>query len=120
MNQKIGDDAGRKMQDTKAFSERAMREIMRFIDAQAPSPSRERIRFILRFVEAVRLRSAELLHARLVDLQMEVRDGEDGAFSDDRNKANCWVMQVHARGAKKTRSPLFRARLLRPYRPTSS
>jgi integrase len=100
VNQKTGDDAGHKMLDTKAFSETAMREIMRFIDAQAPSPSRERIRFILRFVEAVGLRSAELLQARLGDFQMQARDGGDGTLGDGRHSANCWVMQVHGKGAK--------------------
>lgn len=100
VNQKTGDDAGHKMLDTKAFSETAMREIMRFIDAQAPSPSRERIRFILSFVEAVGLRSAELLQARLGDFQMEASDGRDVKFGDGRTSANCWVMQVHGKGAK--------------------
>ena len=100
VNQKTGDDAGRKMLDTKAFSETAMLEIMRFIEAQAPSPSRERIRFILSFVEAVGLRSAELLQARLGDFQMEARDGGVGKLGDGRNSTNCWVMQVHGKGAK--------------------
>ncbi|MDO8769163.1 MAG: site-specific integrase [Burkholderiaceae bacterium] len=104
VNQKTGDDAGHKMLDTKAFSESAMREIMCFIDAQAPSPSRERIRFILRFVEAVGLRSAELLQARLGDFQMQAqmqaREGGDGTLGDGRTSAHCWVMQVHGKGAK--------------------
>lgn len=100
VNQKTGDDAGRKMLDTKVFSETAMREIMRFIDAQAPCPSRERIRFILSFTEAVGLRSAELLQARLGDFQMEACDGRDGKFEDGRTSTNCWVMQVHGKGTK--------------------
>ena len=100
VNQNTGDDRKQKMLDTKAFSESAMQEIMRFIDAQAPSPSRERIRFILLFVEAVGLRSAELLQARLGDFQMQARDGADGKRRDGRSSANCWVMQVHGKGAK--------------------
>ena len=42
-----------------------MGEILHFIDAQPPSFSRTRICFILRFVGAVGLRSAELLAAKL-------------------------------------------------------
>ncbi|MDB5744189.1 MAG: phage integrase family protein [Polaromonas sp.] len=76
------------MLDSKALSEAAMGEVLRFIDAQAPSPSRARIRFILLFLEAVGLRSAELLTATLDDLQME-RDGRPG-----------WMLQVHGKGAK--------------------
>jgi site-specific recombinase XerD len=85
VNQKTGDDRSEKMLDTKALSESAALEIMRFIDAQAPSPSRSRIRFILKFVEAVGLRSAELLSAKLGDLRREPEG---------------WVMQIHGKGAK--------------------
>ncbi|MBH2044148.1 MAG: tyrosine-type recombinase/integrase [Comamonadaceae bacterium] len=85
VNQATGDDPGKKMLDTKALSEAAMAEVLRFIDAQAPSPSRARMRFILLFVEAVGLRSAELLSATLGDLRMEPEG---------------WVMQVHGKGSK--------------------
>ncbi|CAM3811423.1 tyrosine-type recombinase/integrase [Polaromonas hydrogenivorans] len=85
VNQATGDDPGQKMLDTKALSEAAMAEVLRFIDAQAPSASRARIRFIVRFVEAVGLRSAELLSATLGDLRMEPEG---------------WVMQVRGKGAK--------------------
>ena len=85
MNQKTGDDRQERMLDTKALSEMAVLEILRFIDSQAPSPSRSRIRFIMRFVESVGLRSAELLQARLGDLRLEPEG---------------WVMQVHGKGAK--------------------
>lgn len=44
--------------DSKAFSEAAMQEVLRFVDTQEPSPARNRIRFILRFMESVGLRSA--------------------------------------------------------------
>ena len=82
---KAGDDPARKVLDTKALSEAAMSEVLRFIEAQAPSTSTARIRFILLFVEAVGLRSAELLAATLGDLRMEPEG---------------WVMQVHGKGAK--------------------
>ena len=85
VNQDTGDDRNKKMLDSKALSETAVREVLRFIDAQAPSPSRARMRFILRFVEAVGLRSAELLSATLGDLRMEPEG---------------WIMQVHGKGAK--------------------
>lgn len=85
INQKTGDDRNEKMLDTKALSEFAVIEITRYIDAQIPSPSRSRIRFILKFVEAVGLRSAELLYATLGDLRREPEG---------------WVMQIHGKGAK--------------------
>jgi site-specific recombinase XerD len=85
VNQKTGDDASEKMLDTKAFSETAVLEILKFIEAQPPSPSRSRMRFILRFLESVGLRSAELLNARLKDFRLEPEG---------------WVMQVHGKGAK--------------------
>ncbi|WP_426148769.1 tyrosine-type recombinase/integrase [Polaromonas sp. DSR2-3-2] len=85
VNQATGDDPGQKMLDTKALSEAAMLEVLRFVDGQAPSPSRARIRFTLLFVEAVGLRSAELLSATLGDLRMEPEG---------------WVMQVRGKGSK--------------------
>ncbi|MBP8287727.1 MAG: tyrosine-type recombinase/integrase [Rhodoferax sp.] len=85
MNQKTGDDASEKMLDTKAFSEGAVLEILKFIGAQPPSPSSTRMRFILRFLESVDLRSAELLNAKLEDFRLEPEG---------------WVMQVHGKGAK--------------------
>lgn len=85
VNQKTGDDVCEKMLDTKALSEGAMQEILKFIDVQAPCPSRTRIRFILLFLESVGLRSAELINARLADFSL-VPEG--------------WVMQVHGKGAK--------------------
>jgi integrase len=85
INQKTGDDPGHSLLDTKALSEGAMSEILNYIEAQAPCPSRSRIRFILRFVESVGLRSQELLNARLRDLSLEPEG---------------WVIQVHGKGAK--------------------
>lgn len=85
INQKTGDDPGRKLLDSKALSEAASHEVLRFIQDQPPSPSRCRIDFIVRFVESVGLRSAELLGARIGDLQLEPEG---------------WVMQVHGKGAR--------------------
>ena len=68
------------MLDSKALSEAAMGEVLLFIDAPPSSPSRARIRFILR--------SAELLAAKLGDLRLQP-DGWNG-----------WVLQVHGKGAK--------------------
>ena len=85
INQATGDDPGKKMLDSKALSEAAMQEVLRFVDAQAPSPSRARIRFTLLFVEAVGLRSAELLSATVGDLRLEPEG---------------WVMQVRGKVSK--------------------
>jgi len=85
VNQLTGDDPGHKMLDTKALSEAAMLEVLRFLDGQAPSPSRACIRFTLLFIEAVGLRSVELLSATLGNLRMEPEG---------------WVMQVHGKGSK--------------------
>ena len=67
VNKKTGDDWDQKMLDTKALSQAAMAEVLRFIDDQPTSASSARMRFILRFVEAVGLRAAELLGATLQD-----------------------------------------------------
>ena len=85
VNKKTGDDREDIMLDTKAISSGSMAEIYSFIDRQAPSPARTRIRFILEFLESVGLRSAELLVARLSDLRLEPEG---------------WLMQVHGKGAK--------------------
>ncbi len=85
VNTDTGDDQQDRMLDSKAFSETAYGEVLDFIEAQAPSPSRSRIRFVLRFVEAVGLRSAELLSATLGDLKLEPEG---------------WMMEVHGKGSK--------------------
>jgi integrase len=85
VNQKTGDDKQDRMLDSKALSEAAFAEVLGFIDAQPPSASRSRIRFILRFVEAVGLRSAELLAASL-DQLLRAPEG--------------WLLQVHGKGAR--------------------
>ena len=85
VNKKTGDDRDQQMLDTKALSESAMAEVLRFVDAQPVTASSARIRFILRFVESVGLRSAELLGATLKDIRLEPEG---------------WVIQVHGKGAK--------------------
>ena len=85
VNRKTGDDKGHKMLETKALSDGATHELLRFIGAQPPSPARDRFRFILLFIESVGLRSAEILSARLGDFDL-LPEG--------------WVMQVHGKGAK--------------------
>lgn len=85
VNCDLGDDPNKRKLDTKAFSEGAMAEIVRVIEAHAPSPSRERILFILGFVEAVGLRSQELISAKLQDFSLE----PEGL-----------VLQVHGKGSK--------------------
>lgn len=85
VNTKIGDERGRPVLESKAFSEATMAGFLVFLEAQAPCPSRDRMRFLLRFVEAVGLRSAELLGAKLGDLHLQPEG---------------WVLQVHGKGAK--------------------
>jgi integrase len=85
INQKTGDDRAEQMMDTKALSEAAFTEVISYVLSQAPSPSRSRILFILRFVESVGLRSAELINGKLGDLRLEPEG---------------WMMQVHGKGSK--------------------
>jgi integrase len=85
VNKKTGDDKQRNVLDTKALSESASTAILQFIDQQAPSPARARIRFIVVFLSAVGLRSSELLNATLGQIQLEPEG---------------WLLQVHGKGAK--------------------
>ena len=85
INQKTGDDCAEQMMDTKALSEAAYKEVIAYVLSRAPSPSRSRILFILRFVESVGLRSAELIGGKLGDLRLEPEG---------------WMMQVHGKGSK--------------------
>lgn len=85
VNRKLGDDAATSSLDSKALSEGTMVEILRVIEAEPPSASRDRILFILRFVESVGLRSQELLQARLQDFRLE----PEGL-----------VLHVHGKGSK--------------------
>lgn len=85
VNKKTGDDRQKNVLDTKALSENASIEVLRFIDKQAPSPACARIRFIVVFLSAVGLRSSELLNAKLRQIQHEPEG---------------WMLQVHGKGAK--------------------
>ena len=85
VNRDFGDDPDRVLLDTRALSEEAVAAILGFIEAQPPSPARNRMRFLVRFNEAVGLRASELLNARLGDIQ-KIDEG--------------WMMQVHGKGAK--------------------
>lgn len=85
VNKKMGDDKNTHALDTKALSEGALLEVLRFIEGTPAGPSRERMRFIVTFLEAVGLRSAEFLSATLGDLRLEPEG---------------WVMHVHGKGAK--------------------
>lgn len=57
--------------DTKAISAKAMGEIEAFIERQEPSPARARARFVVGFMSATGLRSAELLAAKISDIRAE-------------------------------------------------
>lgn len=85
VNQKIGDDRQERVLQSKALSEVATREVIAFCQNKLPEPAAQRMLFIVQFVTSVGLRSAELLSAKLADVQHE----EEG-----------WVMQVHGKGSK--------------------
>ena len=85
VNKKTGDDKQKNVLDTKALSENASSAILQFIDQQAPSPARARIRFIVVFLSSVGLRSSELLNAKLGQIQ---------------HAPEGWLLQVHGKGAK--------------------
>lgn len=85
VNRKLGDDPDARKLNTKALSEGTMLEVLRVIHAESPSSSRDRIVFILNFVESVGLRSQELISARLKDFTLE----PEGL-----------VLHVHGKGAK--------------------
>ena len=85
VNQKIGDEKTRKVLQSKALSEVAIRQVIAYCQAKLPSPAAVRMIFIVQFLTSVGLRSAELLSAKLSDFQHE----EEG-----------WVMQVHGKGSR--------------------
>jgi site-specific recombinase XerD len=85
VNQKIADDRQERVLQSKALSEVATREVIAFCQNKLPEPAAQRMLFIVQFVTSVGLRSAELLSAKLADVQHE----EEG-----------WVMQVHGKGSK--------------------
>ena len=71
--------------DTKSISDGALEQIHDFLDAQLPSPSLHRIRFIVTFMEAVGLRSSELVNARLGDFSLQPEG---------------WTLRVMGKGSK--------------------
>lgn len=71
--------------DTKAFSEGMLSQIHGYLSAQAPSPSVQRMQFIVSFVQAVGLRSAELINARLEWFSLQPEG---------------WTMRVVGKGGK--------------------
>jgi integrase len=85
VNQKIGDDKESRVLQSKALSAVALRYVIDYCFERLPAPAAHRMLFIARFLSSVGLRSAELLSAKLSDVQHE----EEG-----------WVMQVHGRGSK--------------------
>jgi integrase len=71
--------------DTKSISDGALEQIHDFLDAQPPSPSLLRISFVITFMEAVGLRSSELVNARLADFSLQPEG---------------WTLRVVGKGSK--------------------
>lgn len=85
VNRRSGDAPGTDLLDSRAFTPAAWAAILAHIEGCAPSASRQRMLFVLRFVEATGLRASELLHARLGALRYH-----NGRLA----------MQVRGKGAK--------------------
>lgn len=85
VNRRLGDDPGRSLLDSRAFTPEAWQALLRQLWAEPVSASRERMLFILAFVEATGLRASELVGATL------------GQLTRHRGR---WVMQVHGKGAR--------------------
>ena len=85
VKRQMGDDPTRNELDSRAFTKSAWQALLEFVEAQPPSPSLFRARFLLRFCEATGLRASEMLAARLGDLRMHGQG---------------WVMPVHGKGAR--------------------
>jgi site-specific recombinase XerD len=85
VNLNIGDERGVATPRSKALSEKTIASVLEFVEAQEDSPKKDRINFIIRFLETVGLRSAELLQA---DLQHFIHK-EDG-----------WFLEVLGKGGK--------------------
>lgn len=65
VNLNTGDQIGVATAQSKALSEKAVGAVLEFVEAQEDSATRDRIRFIVRFLETVGLRSSELIGADL-------------------------------------------------------
>lgn len=85
VNRRLGEDPGRSLLDSRAFTPEAWQALLRQLWAEPASASRERMLFILAFVEATGLRASELVGATL------------GQLTRHRGR---WVMQVHGKGAR--------------------
>jgi site-specific recombinase XerD len=70
---KSGQNRGEIVQalDTKAFSDKAMAEVISFIERQTPNPAQARARFVIAFLASTGIRSAELLSATVGDVRAE-------------------------------------------------
>jgi site-specific recombinase XerD len=97
VNKKTGDDSSKNKLDSRALSAIASSEITRFIDDQPPSPSSQRIRFIVHFVECVGLRSTELLSAHLGDFRLEAEGLVMQAFGKGSKLRNVAIPRQAAR-----------------------
>ena len=84
ISRKRGDDQAARG-EVKAISEGAMQALLRYFEQAQPSPAIYRMRFVLRFLEAMGLRASELLAARLGDL-VTLPEG--------------LALKVHGKGAK--------------------
>lgn len=71
VNTDTGDDPNKLPIDSRSLSETAMSEVLRFIDNAPPSPSRDRIRFLMQFLESTGLRSSEILKVQLKDFTLD-------------------------------------------------
>lgn len=85
VNKKTAKKRTTKQATSKAISEPHFNVILDFIDSCPPSHDRARIRFIFLFLEAVGLRSSELIAARMKDLSL---------------RANGWFLKVEGKGSK--------------------
>lgn len=86
VNLNSGDEKGRRPSGSKALTENTINEVVAFITRHDNTPSHSRMKFIVLFLEAVGLRSAELLSAKLGDFRLE----EDAG----------WQLSVFGKGAK--------------------
>lgn len=71
VNTDTGDDPNKLPIDSRSLSETAMNEVLRFIDNASPSPARDRIRFLMQFLESTGLRSSEILKVQLKDFTLD-------------------------------------------------
>lgn len=86
VNRRIGDDADNDVDPTsRAFTPAAWSALLAHLDAQPPTPSTLRMRWICRFVECTGLRADELLAARRAHL---------------RQQTGHWIIRVHGKGRR--------------------